>query len=113
MIHQERYQATISLPNGSIDVNLVLSCNSEQLHGALVDAAGCETPLTLGRVFGDKVAFCGELQLEDETGKRVSMPFHCFASRSPKGISGLMKTSASSLSLVGVRDLPSPSSVAA
>ena len=106
MMHQERYQATIALPNGNIDINLILSCNSEQLCGALVDAAGCETPLTLGHVFGDKVAFRGELQVEDETGHPVRIPFHCFASRSATGISGLLKTAARSLSLVGTRELP-------
>ena len=110
MMHQERYQATITLPNGNIDMNLILSCNSEQLHGALVNAAGYETPLTLGHVFGDKVAFCGELELEDETGQPVRIPFHCFASRSATGIAGLLKTATRSLSLVGTRELPAPAS---
>ena len=113
MMHQERYQATIALPNGNIDVNLILSCNSEQLQGALIDAAGCETPLTLGHVFGDKVTFRGELVLEGEDGRQMSVPFHCFASRSATGISGLLKTAASSLSLVGVRDAIAPTSAAA
>ena len=103
-MHQERYQATISLPSGNLDVGLILSCNSEQLHGALVDANGCETPLSLGHVFGDKVTFCGELLLENETGQPVRMPFHCFASRSTRGITGLLKTAARSLSLVGTRE---------
>lgn len=110
MMHQERYQATIALPNGNLDVNLILSCNSEQLHGALVGADGCETPLTLGHVFGDKIAFCGELEVEDESGRPARIPFHCFASRSTSGITGLLKTAAHSLSLVGTRELPAPKS---
>ena len=108
MMHQERYQATIALPNGNLDVNLILSCNSEQLRGALIDAAGCETPLTLGHVFGDKIAFRGELDIRNEAGEPMRIPFHCFASRSATGISGLLKTAAHSLSLVGTRELPSP-----
>ena len=109
MMHQERYQATISLPSGNLDVNLILSCNSEQLHGALVDASGCETPLMLGHVFGDRVTFRGTLTVEDDdSGQPTSIPFHCFASRSTRGISGLLKTAAASLSLVGTRELPAP-----
>ena len=108
MMHQERYQATIALPNGSLDVDLLLSCNSEQLYGTLTDAAGCETQLTLGHVFGDKVAFRGEIEVEDEEGRLVRLPFHCFASRSSRGISGLLKTATRSLSLVGTRQLPAP-----
>lgn len=104
MMHQERYQATITLPDGNLDVSLIISCNSEQLSGALVDASGSVTPLTLGHVFGEKIAFRGVLPLIDEGGGPVAVPFHCFASRSSRGISGLLKTAASSLSLVGTRE---------
>lgn len=105
MMHQERYQATIAIAQQKLDVDLILHCNSERLYGALVDVNGHETPLTLGHVFGDKVAFRGTLRLTDTvSGQPVDVPFHCYASRSPRGISGLLKSPGRSLSIVGTRE---------
>lgn len=104
MMHQERYQATISIGSQHVDVSLILNCNSERLDGALVDGTGHQTPLTLGHVFGDKVTFRGTLLVDDEsTGGQLAIPFHCFASRSNVGINGLLKTEETSLSIVGTR----------
>lgn len=110
MMHQERYQATITIGSRQIAVNLILTCNSESMHGTLIGADGRECPLTLGHVFGEKLAFRGTIDIPDEeTGAPVPVPFHCYASRSSQGISGLLKSPGRSLSIVGTREaVPEP-----
>lgn len=101
-MHIERYRATISLAQSKLALGLILNCNSEDLQGSIVDGEGRERPLTLGHVFGDKVAFRGTFEFFDtESQTHVTVPFHCYATRVAGVISGLVKTESLSLQLVG------------